>query len=86
MALAVGVLALSSCARFDDAASTPFTPEPTFDSGPGFGPQDPTTTTTTPNASAVPPGPCEDPDPAVVATCLDTTGGLVTLPGGGAAH
>lgn len=85
VALAVGVLALSSCARFDDAASTPFTPEPTFDSGPGFGPQDPTTTTTTPNASAVPPGPCEDPDPAVVATCLDTTGGLVTLPGGGAA-
>lgn len=85
VALAVGVLAVSSCARFDDAASTPFTPEPTFDAGPGFGPQDPTTTTTPPSESAVPPGPCVDPDPAVVATCLDTTGGLVTMPGGGAA-
>ncbi|MBM7460268.1 PQQ-dependent sugar dehydrogenase [Rhodococcus coprophilus] len=84
VALAVGV-AVSSCARFDDTASTPFTPEPTFDAGPGFGPQDPTTTTTPPSASAVPSGPCVDPDPAVVATCLDTTGGLVTMPGGGAA-
>ncbi|SQI38835.1 glucose dehydrogenase [Rhodococcus coprophilus] len=78
-------VAVSSCARFDDTASTPFTPEPTFDAGPGFGPQDPTTTTTPPSASAVPSGPCVDPDPAVVATCLDTTGGLVTMPGGGAA-
>lgn len=85
VALTIGVLALSSCATFDDAASTPFTPEPTFDSGPGLGPLDPTTTTTTPSAPAVPPGPCVDPDPAVIATCLDTTGNLVTLPGGNAA-
>ncbi|MEE2034344.1 PQQ-dependent sugar dehydrogenase [Rhodococcus chondri] len=86
MAAAVaGMLAVSSCAQFDDAASTPFTPEPTFDSGPGFGPLDPPTSTTTPSAPAVPPGPCVDPDPAVIATCLDTTGGLVALPDGNSA-
>ena len=84
-ALAVGVLAVPSCARFDDSTTTPFTPQPTFDPGPGVGPLDPTTTTTTPSASSRPPGPCVDPDPAVVATCLDVTGGLVTMPDGNSA-
>lgn len=86
VALAVGLLAVPSCARFDDAATSPFTPEPTFDSGSGFGPLDPpSSTTTTPTGPAEPLGPCDDPDPAVVATCLDVTGGLVTLPDGGSA-
>ncbi|MEU5843316.1 PQQ-dependent sugar dehydrogenase [Rhodococcus sp. NPDC047139] len=85
VALAVGVLVVPSCARFDDSASSPFTPEPTFDPGPGVGPLDPTTTTTAPSASARPPGPCVDPDPAVIATCLDVTGGLVTMPDGNSA-
>ncbi|UYP17628.1 PQQ-dependent sugar dehydrogenase [Rhodococcus sp. Z13] len=84
-ALAVGILAVPSCARFDDSASTPFSPEPTFDAGPGFGPQDPTTTTTPPSSSQAPAGPCVDPDPAVIVTCLESTGGLVTMPDGNSA-
>lgn len=84
VALAVGVLVVPSCARFDDSASTPFTPEPTFDAGSGFGPLDPPTTTA-PSAAPEELGPCMDPDPAVVATCLDTTGNLVTMPDGGSA-
>lgn len=81
-ALAVGLFTVTSCARFDDAATTPFTPEPTFDSGSGFGPHDSPTTTTTPSAPPQVLGPCDDPDPAVVATCLDATAGLVALPDG----
>nr|WP_245672769.1 PQQ-dependent sugar dehydrogenase [Aldersonia kunmingensis] len=73
-------LLASGCARFDDSASTPFSPEPSFGNGaevqPGE-PTPPTTTTTTPRQAT---GPCIDPDPNVVATCLDTTGGLVVLP------
>lgn len=77
------LVALSGCARFDDSASTPFSPEPTFGAA-DVSPGDPSA----PESSAPPPpppGPCVDPDPAVIATCLDTLGGLVTLPGGGAA-
>ncbi|OQS14806.1 oxidoreductase [Nocardia donostiensis] len=77
--LAVGVvlgsLMLGGCARFDDSASSPFTPEPTLH-GANIDPrrpQQPPTSTTRPS------GPCIDPDPAVVATCLDTTGGMVSL-------
>ncbi|MHC6212970.1 PQQ-dependent sugar dehydrogenase [Rhodococcus ruber] len=82
----VGLLALTtSCARFDDATTTPFTPEPSFDAGAELEPLEPPTATTTTGAPPTPPGPCQDPDPAVVATCLDTTGGLVTLPDGGSA-
>lgn len=77
--LAVPLLAASGCAQFDDSATTPFTPEPTFDTGPGFGPLDPPSTTPSPTDTPRVLGPCEDPDPAVVATCLDTTGGLVVL-------
>ncbi|MFD1811267.1 PQQ-dependent sugar dehydrogenase [Rhodococcus gannanensis] len=75
---------LTGCARFDDTASTPFTPVPTFSAGevqprePGA----PTTPTPTPSGSPSIELPCVDPDPAVVATCLDVTGGLTVLPGG----
>ncbi|WP_132470854.1 PQQ-dependent sugar dehydrogenase [Rhodococcus sp. SMB37] len=79
VAVAIGVLLVPSCARFDDAATTPFTSAPSFDAG-GVGPEESPSTTTTPSTPPVPPGPCVDPDPAVIATCLDTTGGLIALP------
>ncbi|MFI9407545.1 PQQ-dependent sugar dehydrogenase [Nocardia sp. NPDC052316] len=71
----LGSVLVSGCARFDDSASSPFTPEPTLH-GANIDPKKPgqeQTSTTRPS------GPCIDPDPAVVATCLDTTGGLVAL-------
>lgn len=77
------LLVLTGCARFDDAASSPFSPEPT--AGPAeVGPRTdkpPTSTSRPPRPS----GPCIDPDPNVVATCLDTTGGIVVLPDGSGA-
>ncbi|GAA5062510.1 PQQ-dependent sugar dehydrogenase [Nocardia callitridis] len=69
---------LSGCARFDDSASSPFTPEPTLH-GADIGPSKPNQA---PPSTTRPSGPCIDPDPAVVATCLDTTGGLVTIADG----
>ncbi|SNS31002.1 PQQ-dependent sugar dehydrogenase [Rhodococcoides kyotonense] len=80
--LAVAVTLGAGCARFDDSASTPFSPEPSFGAA-EIDPVDPDAppTSTSPNAGP-PPGPCVDPDPNVIATCLDTTGGLVMLPGG----
>ncbi|MGW0262584.1 PQQ-dependent sugar dehydrogenase [Nocardia beijingensis] len=76
--LALGFVLLVGCARFDDSASSPFTPEPTLH-GANIDPKKPSQP---PTSTTRPSGPCIDPDPAVVATCLDTTGGLVTLPDG----
>lgn len=76
--LLVLALAMTGCARFDDRLDDPFTPAP----GPGMGaaPSSP------PGAPPPPPpsssesaepepepetGPCVDPDPAVIATCLE---------------
>ncbi|KAA0919481.1 oxidoreductase [Dietzia sp. ANT_WB102] len=74
LALAV---AMSGCARFDDRLEAPFTPAP----GPGMGDSAPPSTPGTPpppptrssSESEPPPetGPCVDPDPAVIATCLE---------------
>lgn len=74
LALAVAV---SGCARFDDRLQAPFTPAP----GPGMGaapapsapaaPGPPSTSGSRPPEPAPESGPCVDPDPAVVATCLD---------------
>lgn len=81
-ALGVTVLLTASCARFDDSTTTPFSPEPSFGAA-EIEPGDPDVApTTTPENPDVPPGPCVDPDPNVVATCLGTTGGLVMLPDG----
>ncbi|MBF6230291.1 PQQ-dependent sugar dehydrogenase [Nocardia farcinica] len=71
MCVALGSALLAGCARFDDSASSPFTPEPTFS------PADPRPPDQPPSSTTRPSGPCIDPDPSVVATCLDTTGGLV---------
>ncbi|WP_040811132.1 PQQ-dependent sugar dehydrogenase [Nocardia concava] len=81
LGVTLGALLLSGCARFDDRASSPFTPEPTWqDAEPN------TTTPKTPPSNAKRPDlPCVDPDTAVVVSCLDTTGGLVALPDGGSA-
>ncbi|MET7767708.1 PQQ-dependent sugar dehydrogenase [Nocardia sp. NPDC005366] len=73
MCLALGSLLVAGCARFDDSASSPFTPEPTFE------PADPKSPQNTPPSTTRPSGPCIDPDPAVVATCLDTTGGIIGI-------
>lgn len=76
---AVAVFA-SGCARFDDSAASPFTPEPSHSSGADIQPQSPPPQSTTPPPPTGPLGPCQDPDPSVIATCLDTLGGLVVLP------
>ncbi|MFG1780825.1 PQQ-dependent sugar dehydrogenase [Rhodococcus oryzae] len=81
------VVAVAGCARFDDSATSPFTPAPTFDAGGELRPRPPGTPPTSPREPlpTVEPAPCIDPDPAVVTTCLDTTGGMVMLPGGDSA-
>lgn len=75
MSLALGSVLMTGCARFDDSASSPFTPEPTLH-GANIDPKKPSQS---PTSTTRPSGPCIDPDPAVVATCLDTTGGLVSI-------
>src|SRR6266568_4829871 len=70
---------LAGCAGFDDSASKPFTPAPTI-LPEGEGPT--TTPSVPPSAARRPAGPCVDPDPAVVVSCLDSTGELTVLPDG----
>ncbi|WP_420879664.1 PQQ-dependent sugar dehydrogenase [Rhodococcus sp. (in: high G+C Gram-positive bacteria)] len=77
----MAVITAAGCARFDDTASSPFTPEPTFGSGAEVQPKEPAPSSVAPQPS-VPDDPCFDRDPNVVATCLDSTGGLVMLPDG----
>lgn len=80
----LAAVAVAGCARFDDSASSPFTPVPSFSAG-EVRPREPSAPPTpTPGAAAptATPMPCADPDPAVVATCLDTTGSVTMLPGG----
>ncbi len=85
MLCAITALALTGCARFDEAASSPFTPEPTFDPGAEVKPKSPAAPSSPKPEPTVPDDPCFDADPNVVATCLDTTGGLVLLPDGASA-
>lgn len=85
MTAVLGTL-LAGCAQFPDEHTRPWGdppslepqagPQPSFESeptppGPGTAPQQP-------NA----PVGCEDPDPAVVATCLDPVGAIAVLPDG----
>ncbi|WP_032376994.1 PQQ-dependent sugar dehydrogenase [Rhodococcoides fascians] len=83
VALSMTAAMLAGCARFDDSNSSPFTPAPEV----GAAELQPTTPSeappsSDPNAPPPPSGPCADPDASVIATCLDTTGGLVALPDG----
>ncbi|MFC4602324.1 PQQ-dependent sugar dehydrogenase [Rhodococcus kronopolitis] len=82
--LALVGLAVAGCARFDDTASSPFTPVPTFAPGDNGAPArpGPPAPSPAPSTSPEPLAPCQDADPAVLATCLDTTGSLTMLPGG----
>lgn len=76
--LLVLALAMTGCARFDDRLDDPFTPAP----GPGMGaapssppgvpPPPPPSSSESAEPEAEPEtGPCVDPDPAVIATCLE---------------
>lgn len=80
-------LLLSGCARYDAPTSAPFVPVPEqvpMESGP----PPPGPNSGEPGPDQEPgdpqplPGACGDPTPGVIAGCLDTTGGLVMLPGG----
>ncbi|MFI9509876.1 PQQ-dependent sugar dehydrogenase [Nocardia sp. NPDC052566] len=73
--LALGAALLVGCGRFDDSASSPFTTEPTLRPA-QLEPNKPGAPTSTKQR---PTGPCLDPDPNVVATCLDTLGGLIGI-------
>ncbi|WP_459957182.1 PQQ-dependent sugar dehydrogenase [Nocardia sp. IFM 10818] len=80
LGVTLGAVLLSGCARFDDSASSPFTTEPSWqDAEPET--KDPQSPSTSPQR---PEGPCIDPDPNVVISCLGRTGGIVALGGGGA--
>lgn len=75
----------AGCARFDDTASSPFTPAPTFGPGAEVQPREPSPPPSVVPQPSVADAPCFDRDPNVVATCLDSTGGLVMLPDGASA-
>lgn len=82
----VVALAAGGCARFDDRLDAPFTPAP----GPGAGAAPPSGPPG-PHGPAPPPpatddqreppatGPCADPDPAVIATCLGPAVALAAI-------
>lgn len=89
----VGLL-LAACGQFPEPSTTGFQLAAPLGAGPEPTPQLPqdrpapvdpgqaAPPTATPTAPAAP---CVDPDPAVVATCLGTTGGVAVLPDGSAA-
>lgn len=81
----LGVAVLTGCARFDDSLASPFEPEPTGGNFAELIPPEDRQTPTPEEEAEEPEGPCVDPDPAVVATCLEPTAGLTVLPTGGAA-
>lgn len=84
-------LALNGCAEFDDSPRGTFVDNPPLGAGPEPTPQipgeptPPGEATPAPTEPGEPLGPCDDPDPAVVATCLEPTGGVAVLPDGAAA-
>jgi glucose/arabinose dehydrogenase len=89
----VGLL-LAACAKFPQPSAAGFQDNPPLGAGPEPTPQlpgepappGPSGGAAAPAAtSAAPSGPCVDPDPAVVATCLGTTGGVAVLPDGASA-
>lgn len=91
MTALVPVLVVAGCARVEQASTGGFVTNPALSPGPEptpvvpdpFSAPSPSAPPSTPSAGADPssgPGPaaspCTDPDPAVVATCLGTTGGV----------
>jgi glucose/arabinose dehydrogenase len=80
---------LAGCAQFPDAGQQPWRERPDLSAEHAPQPQLPETgePTPQPNSDGPPsvPPPCVDPDPQVVATCLEPLSAVVTLPGGEAA-
>ncbi|MCD2190343.1 PQQ-dependent sugar dehydrogenase [Actinomycetospora soli] len=88
--LAVVLVALvAGCARFPDASSEPWRDKPEIGAERAPQPQSPPPSKpqapSAPGGGTPPSGPCVDPDPQVVATCLAPVSAVVTLPGGQAA-
>lgn len=88
-AFAVLGVVLSGCAQFPDEHTRPFAEQPSL--APQAGPQPsfesevpPSEAPGAPNPQQPPPQAvgCEDPDPAVVATCLNPVGAIAVLPDG----
>ncbi|GGC51994.1 hypothetical protein GCM10011410_00380 [Hoyosella rhizosphaerae] len=77
------VVAASSCARFDDSLASPFEPEPTAGAYAHIQPSEPEDEDSDEEREID--GPCVDPDPAVIATCLEPISGVTVLPAGDAA-
>ncbi|MFJ2838470.1 MULTISPECIES: PQQ-dependent sugar dehydrogenase [Nocardia] len=73
--LALGTVLVAGCARFDESASSPFTTEPSL-GGSNVEPKKPQES---PSQVPRPTGPCIDPDPNVIATCLDSAAGLIPV-------
>ena len=71
--LCAALLAVSGCARFDDAQSQPFTTEPELRPGPSSSPPPP---------PPLPPKPFPKacPAPGVMQGCLESTSGLIMGP------
>ncbi|MCD2197027.1 PQQ-dependent sugar dehydrogenase [Actinomycetospora endophytica] len=89
--LVVLALLAGGCATFPDASSQPWRDNPELGPEKAPAPQSPAPSEPSqpappPNGgAAAAPGPCVDPDPQVVATCLAPVSAVVTLPGGTAA-
>ena len=89
--LVVLALLAGGCASFPDASSQPWRDNPEIGAEKAPAPQSPAPSEPPPPASppaggaAPAPGPCVDPDPQVVATCLAPVSSVVTLPGASAA-
>ncbi|MFD4433698.1 PQQ-dependent sugar dehydrogenase [Nocardia sp. NPDC058497] len=73
--LALGTVLVAGCARFDESASSPFTTEPSL----GGSNAEPKKPQDSPSQVPRPTGPCIDPDPNVIATCLDSAAGLIPV-------
>src|SRR6201999_1285841 len=71
--LCAALLAISGCARFDEAQSQPFTTEPELKPGPSSSPPPPP-------PRPPKPFPKECPAPGVMQGCLESTSGLIMLP------
>lgn len=85
MTAVLGTL-LAGCAQFPDEHPRPWGDQPSLEPQagpqPSFESEAPPPESGTPQQQPTPPVGCEDPDPAVVATCLNPVGALVVLPDG----
>ncbi|MFC6012924.1 PQQ-dependent sugar dehydrogenase [Nocardia lasii] len=73
--VAIGAVLIAGCARFDESASSPFTEEPQL----GGSNAEPKKPQDDPSKPPRPTGPCIDPDPNVIATCLEPGAGLIAV-------